>query len=246
LHAHERARAGAVTAVPPTLGASASGRVLVVEDEPKLAALLADYLKAAGFDVEILGDGRQVVPRVREQPFDLLLLDLMLPGRDGLEICREIRGFSELPIIIVTARIEEIDRLLGLELGADDYVCKPFSPREVVARVKAILRRVNQRREGKGEAERLVIEEDQYRAMLDDRELELTPAEFRLLAALAANAGRVLSRQQLLDRLYLDHRVVTDRTVDSHVKNLRHKLKAVSPEEELIRSVYGVGYKLEL
>jgi two-component system, OmpR family, response regulator BaeR len=220
--------------------------ILIVEDEPKLAALLQDYLHAAGFSTRVLADGREVVPTVRGAPPALLLLDLMLPGRDGLEICRELRGFTRLPIIMMTARVEEIDRLLGLELGADDYICKPYSPREVVARVKAVLRRQSDppAAAGGGVAG-LVIAPDAYRASLDGQALDLTPVEFRLLETLAAHPGRVFSRAALLERLYDDHRIVSDRTVDSHVKNLRRKLGKASPERELIQSVYGVGYRLE-
>jgi two-component system, OmpR family, response regulator BaeR len=217
-------------------------RILIVEDEPKLAALEADYLKAAGFETHVIGDGREVVDWVRAHAPDLMLLDLMLPGRDGLEICRDIRAFSDVPIVMVTAKVEEIDRLIGLDSGADDYVCKPFSVRELVARVRAILRR------GRGalNAAGLVIDEEAHRAELDGRALDLTPVEFRLLRALAAAPGRVFPRERLLERIYEDHRVVTDRTVDVHVKNLRRKLEEVRPGEELVRSIYGVGYKLEL
>ena len=217
-------------------------RILIVEDEPKLAALEADYLKAAGFDTHIIGDGREVVAWVRSQAPDLILLDLMLPGRDGVEICRELRGFSDIPIVMVTAKVEEIDRLIGLDSGADDYVCKPFSVRELVARVRAILRRG---RAGSPVAG-LVMDESTHRAELDGRPLDLTPVEYRLLRALASAPGRVFARERLLERLYEDHRVVTDRTVDAHVKNLRRKLEEIRPGEELVRSIYGVGYKLEL
>jgi two-component system response regulator BaeR len=219
--------------------------ILIVEDEPKLAALLADYLKAASYQTHIIGDGRDVVAAVRAAPPDLILLDLMLPGRDGLDVCRELRTFSEVPIVMVTARVEEIDRLLGLEIGADDYICKPFSPREVVARVRAILRRAH-RRPDVPVLGGLSIDDEQYRASFNGEPLDLTPVEFRLLKTLAAAPGRVFSRQQLLDNLYADHRVVTDRTVDSHIKNLRRKLQEASPEQELIHSIYGVGYKLEV
>jgi len=218
--------------------------ILIVEDEPKLARVLADYLKADGFVTRWLADGAAVVPDVRRAPPDLVLLDLMLPGKDGLAVCRELRAFTTLPIIIVTARVDEIDRLLGLELGADDYVCKPFSPREVVARVKAVLRRAAA--VAAGGAPRLAIDAERFSATLDGRVLELTPVEFRLLAALAAQPGRIYSRNQLLDRLYDDGRVVLDRTVDSHVKNLRRKLADAAPGVELIRSIYGVGFKLEM
>lgn len=218
--------------------------ILIAEDEPKLAALLVDYLNAAGFTTRWVADGAQVIPEIRARAPELLLLDLMLPNRDGLDICRELRTFSALPVIMITARVEEIDRLLGLELGADDYICKPFSPREVVARVKAILRRVQPPALSAGSA--LQIDEERYAATLDGQALELTPVEFRLLKAMAAAEGKIFTREQLLDHLYEDHRVVNDRTVDTHIKNLRRKLDKVRPEQEVIRSVYGVGYRLLL
>ena len=221
--------------------------ILVVEDEPKLAALVADYLKAADFGAHVIGDGLAVVPWVRENKPDLILLDLMLPGRDGLEICRDLRSSNDerirdVPIVMVTARVEEIDRLVGLEAGADDYVCKPFSMRELVARVKAILRR------GRGAASvpGLALDEARHVAELDGKPLDLTPVEFRLLAMLAAAPGKVFSRAGLLERLYPDHRVVGDRTVDTHVKNLRKKLGERRPGADPLPSIYGVGYKLEL
>lgn len=214
--------------------------ILVVEDEPKLAALLRDYLQAAGHRVTCLDNGLAVVPAVRAAEPQLILLDIMLPGRDGLDICRELRSFSEVPIMLITARVEEVDRLLGLDLGADDYICKPFSPREVMARVRAILRRRPPQASGG-----LQLNTSTYSATCAGVALDLTPVEFRLLHCLAATPGRVYSRDQLMDHLYHDHRVVTDRTVDSHVKNLRRKLEQVAPGQELIHSIYGVGYKLE-
>ncbi|WP_246792503.1 response regulator [Burkholderia perseverans] len=223
--------------------------ILIVEDEPKLSALLADYLHAEGYATAIVADGREVVPHVRAHAPALVLLDLMLPGRGGLDICRELCTFSTTPVIILTARVDEIDRLLGLELGADDYVCKPFSPREVVARVKAILRRIDNAakpKPGEPAAAPFEIDPDHHVARLDGRNLHLTPVELRLLALLVDNPGRIYSRDFLLRRLYDDHRVVTDRTVDSHVKNLRRKLQAVRPERDFIRSIYGVGYQFEL
>jgi two-component system response regulator BaeR len=219
-------------------------RILLVEDEPKLALLLADYLRAAAYVVEHLDEGLAVIPAIRAQAPDLLLLDVMLPGRDGLDICRELRGFSQLPVIMLTARVEEIDRLLGLEAGADDYVCKPFSPREVVARVKAVLRRSATL--AATTTPRLLVNAQSYEASFNGVALELTPVELRLLAALLARPGHVLSREQLMDHLYHDHRVVTDRTVDSHVKNLRRKLELAVPGDDPIRSIYGVGYCLEV
>lgn len=215
--------------------------VLVVEDEPKLAALLRDYLQAAGHRVTCIDDGLAVEAAVRAKMPDLILLDIMLPGRDGLAICRALRAVSDVPIMLITARVEEVDRLLGLDLGADDYICKPFSPREVVARARAILRR-RTRPVDTG----LTLDVATYRATYQGVDLDLTPVEFRLLGCLAGSPGRVFSRDQLMDRLYDDHRVVTDRTVDSHVKNLRRKLELASPEHELIHSIYGVGYKLEI
>lgn len=217
--------------------------VLVVEDEPKLASLLADYLRASGFEAFCLGNGAEVVPWVREHKPVLVLLDLMLPGRDGIEVCKDIRVFSRVPIIMVTARVEEIDRLLGLELGADDYVCKPFSPREVIARVKAVLRRA---RDGQTiETRGLVLDEHTYRASLSGRDLELTAVEFKLLHFLTANPGRIYNRQQLMDKIYPDERIVGDRTIDSHIKKLRRKIEAADPEARLIHSVYGAGYRFE-
>jgi two-component system response regulator BaeR len=216
-------------------------KILIVEDEAKLAALEADYLRAEGFEPHCIANGLEAVPWVRAHAPDLILLDLMLPGRDGLDICRELRSFSDVPIVMVTARVEEIDRLVGLDLGADDYVCKPFSARELIARVKAILRRGRM-----PITSSLALDDERHRATLDGRELDLTPVEFRLLRTLASSPGRVFSRDKLLEHLYADHRVVTDRTVDAHVKNLRRKLEEVRPGQELVHSIYGVGYKLEL
>lgn len=220
-------------------------RICIVEDEPKIAAVLSDYLRAAGFDSLTIHDGAAAVAAIRDYQPDLVLLDLMLPGRDGLDICRELRQDSRLPVIMLTARVEEIDRLLGLELGADDYICKPFSPREVVARVKAVLRRTQPEQTAPAQDNPLKVDADAHRAWLDGQELDLTPVEFRLLRTLASAPGRIFSRDQLLDHLYDDHRVVTDRTVDSHIKNLRRKLEAIR-EGDTIRSIYGVGYRLDL
>ena len=218
--------------------------IMIVEDEEKLASLLGDYLKQSGFDSVWIADGSQVLPRVREQLPDLVLLDLMLPGRDGLEICKEIRSFSQLPIIMITARVEEIDRLLGLELGADDYICKPFSPREVVARVKTVLRRSGEQASTPADGA-LTLDAERYRALLKGRDLDLTAVEFKLLHFLYQNPGRIYSRSQLMDRIYSDQRIVSDRTIDSHIKKLRKKISAVAPDQELIYSIYGAGYKYE-
>jgi two-component system response regulator BaeR len=217
--------------------------VLIVEDEEQTAGILADYLRREGYVPFCLTNGADVVPWVREQMPGLILLDLMLPGKGGLEVCKEIRSFSTIPIIMTTARIEEIDRLLGLELGADDYICKPYSPREVVARVKTVLRRAGTT--PTIQAVGLVLDESRYLATLNGIDLELTALEFRLLKFLAANPGRVYNRQQLLDRVYPDQRALNDRAVDNHIKNLRRKITVAGRGEELIHSIYGVGYKLE-
>ena len=216
-------------------------RVLLVEDEPSAARMLAKGLREQTYAVDVATDGETALFRASTTDYDAIVLDVMLPGADGLSICREVRAFSSVPILIVTARVEEIDRLLGLELGADDYICKPFSPREVVARVRAVLRRA----QGQASAEPppLHLDEDRFEARVRGRALALTPVEFRLLRKLAAQPGRVFSRAQLIDALYVDHRVVSDRTVDSHIKNLRRKLADAGVDP--IASVYGVGYRLE-
>jgi two-component system, OmpR family, response regulator BaeR len=217
--------------------------ILIVEDEEKLARLMADYLAQADFQTVCLGDGSLVTRWVREHEPALVLLDLMLPGKNGFDICKEIRAFSSVPLIMTTARVEEIDRLLGLELGADDYICKPFSPREVVARVKAVLRRMGG--ENGAIPTGLELDESRYLATLDGHNLDLTAVEFKLLHFLAAHKGRIYGRQQLMFHIYPDERVVADRTIDSHIKKLRKKIAMVRPDEDLICSVYGVGYKFE-
>ncbi len=217
--------------------------ILIVEDEKRLADLHRDYLRQAGFHTKWIDDGAEVVEAVRKETPDLIVLDLMLPNKDGNDICKEIRAFSGVPIIMVTARVEEIDRLLGLEFGADDYICKPFSPREVVARVKAVLRRGSQM---VGAGALLELDEDRYLATVKGEKLDLTAVEFQLLFILAGRPGQIYSRDQLMERIYNDERIVCDRTIDSHVKKLRKKIAAVAPGLELIQSVYSVGYKYEI
>ncbi len=225
-------------------------KILIVEDEPKLASLESDYLTQSGYETEIIGNGLEVVPYVKSTPPNLILLDLMLPGKDGMEICKEVRQFSNIPIIMITARVEEIDRLLGLELGAYDYICKPFSPREVVARVKAVLRRFQPPATATStiacESNLVTLDEKKYKAHVNNQEVSLTAVEFQLLNKLYSEPGRIYSRAQLMDYIYSDHRVVSDRTIDSHIKKIRKKLIDALPEQELIHSVYGVGYKFEI
>jgi len=217
-------------------------RIMIVEDEPELASVVADYARAAGYTPEVYGDGAEGLAAVKREAPALIVLDLMLPGLDGLSVCRAVRAFSEVPIVMVTARVEEIDRLLGLEAGADDYLCKPFSPRELMARIKAILRRTGQ----SAPARVLTIDEAARRIRLHGQVLDLTPSEFAILAALARRPGQVFSRAQLLDAARADSLDATDRAIDSHVKNLRRKIDAAAPGLEAIRSIYGLGYRCDI
>lgn len=224
--------------------------IIIVEDEEALAEVLKDYLSQLDMKVTVLNDGQSAVETILDKKPDLVILDVMLPGKDGLSICREVRAKSDVPIILETARIEEIDRLLGLELGADDYICKPWSPREVVARVKAILRRSKRNAEPieitqEMAPEGLQMNEDNWTVFFGSEQLDFTRREFRLLFILFKRPGRVFSRAQLLELAFPDDAMVFDRTVDSHIKNIRQKLKPFSGEDELIRSVYGVGYAFD-
>ncbi len=218
--------------------------VLVVEDDPKIAKVLVDYLHAEGLSALWVADGALAVPQVRQAPPVAILLDLMLPGLDGIAVCRAVREFSDVPILMLTARVDEVDRLLGLETGADDYVCKPFSPKEVVARVKAQMRRAQGRLIA--QAAPWSIDEEGLRISWRGKWLALTPLEFRMLRLLLARPGRVFSRANLLDSVHDDLRDVSDRAIDSHVKNLRRKIQAIEPGCDCISSVYGVGYRFEL
>ncbi|MGM0534570.1 MAG: response regulator [Pseudomonadota bacterium] len=222
--------------------------VLIVEDEPKIARLVADYLRGSGFASHHLDHGDAVLPWLEDRQTrpELVLLDLMLPGTDGLTLCREIRQrWPDVAIIMLTARVEEVDRLLGLELGADDYICKPFSPREVVARVRSVLRRSRAATSPAIESSDLVLDEAGWRALAAGHDLGLTAVEFQLLKVMMHSPGRIFTREQLMDHMYRDHRIVSERTVDSHVKKLRRKIAETWPEREVIRSVYGVGYKYQ-
>ena len=220
-----------------------SRTVLIVEDEQSVADLLNDYLQAADFDTHIINNGDEVISWVRQYDPKLILLDIMLPGKDGVSLCREIRAFSSVPIIMATAKVDEIDRLLGLELGADDYICKPFSPREVVARIKAVLRRTEGAPADQGNL--ITIDNEGYRISIQNQDLKLTKVEFRLFKILYSQPNRIFSREQLIQRIYDDHRMVSDRTIDSHIKKLRLKISRAQPNLDLIRSVYGIGYSYQ-
>jgi len=229
--------------------------IAIVEDEPKLAALLDDYLRQEGFQTRVFANGSNALSELAEDIPDLILLDLMLPGTDGLTVCRELRKNSQVPIIMMTARVEEIDRLLGLEIGADDYICKPYSPREVVARTRAVLRRARGPHSGElssGVAadddvgvDQLVVSEQSATVTLNGKSELLTGVELRLLQALYSSPGRIYNRDQLMKRIYPDNRIVSDRTIDSHVKKLRQKIERLDPSFDAIQSVYGLGYKYE-
>ena len=226
--------------------------VLVVEDEPKLAALLCDYLRAHGYAPHAVADGPAALAVFADLRPAAVLLDLNLPGLDGMEVCRALRRDSNVPILMLTARVDEIDRVMGLEIGADDYLCKPYSPREVVARVRALLRRSEgalasaHSAPGCSRVGGFMLDEGSLRAWWRDIPLPLTPVEFRLLRTLAQHPGRVFARARLLDAIYADFRDVSDRAIDSHVKNLRRKLQAGLPGHDCIAAVYGVGYRLEM
>jgi two-component system alkaline phosphatase synthesis response regulator PhoP len=224
-------------------------KILVVDDEPAVTDLLAYNLRKSGFEPLVAADGREALRLAHQARPDLILLDLMLPELDGLDVCRELRKTSAVPIIMITARGEEIDRVVGLELGADDYVSKPFSVRELLARIKAVLRRAaqttkehpNSSLQGKAG---LLLEMDSHQASVEGFPLELTRLEFDLLHLFLANAGRVLTRERLLEQAWGYDYVGDTRAVDSAIKRLRAKLRAISPDADSIEAVRGVGYRL--
>ncbi|MBN27359.1 MAG: two-component system response regulator BaeR [Alteromonadaceae bacterium] len=225
-------------------------QVLVVEDEPKIAQILVDFLSLEGFLTHVVHDGDEAEAAIKQVNPDCVILDLMLPGKDGLSICKDVRKFSHVPIIMLTARVDEIDRLMGLGFGADDYVCKPFSPREVVARVQALLRRAALGAPTEKTAPNILtfkhirIDTERFECTINGSIIELTPVEFRLLKTLLGKPGTVFSREILMQRCYEDARIVSNRTIDSHMKNLRNKISLVDDPQPILQSVYGVGYKL--
>ncbi len=223
-----------------------SGKILVVDDEVKIVKLVRSYLEQAGFTVVEAGDGQTALIQVRREKPDLVVLDLGLPGIDGLEVARTLRRERETPIIMLTARIEDTDKIVGLELGADDYVTKPFNPRELVARVRAVLRRTSGAAPAAEtlRAGALVLDEAGHQAALAGRALDLTPTEFELLAVLLRNPGRAFTRLELLDRVQGEAYEGYERTIDAHIKNLRAKLGDDPRHPRYVQTVFGVGYKL--
>ncbi len=224
-----------------------SEKILIVEDEVRIVRTLRLYLEQAGFAVTAVHDGSQAIPAFRQERPSLVLPDLNLPGQDGLDVCRHLRRAGDVPIIMLTARTEEMDRLIGLELGADDYISKPFSPREVVARVRAVLRRTqgSMAHADTLQAGALQLDVAAYRVWFDGQLLDLTQTEFELLATLMRNKGRVLSRAQLLQAVQGTAFEEFERAVDQHIKNLRRKIKAVAGNVSVISTIYGVGYRLD-
>ncbi len=216
--------------------------VVIVEDDSEIAEIVIIYLQAANFITKWFDDGKGVVDWVQKNEPVLILLDLDLPTKSGLDVCKEIRLYSDIPIIMTTAKVEEVDRLIGLEIGADDYVCKPYSIKELIARVKVNLRRMTKQPiipDG------LQLNSENFIVSYKNVQIELTVIEFTLFNLLYSNSNRIYSRAQIMDLVYQDYRDVSDRTVDSHVRNLRKKLKKLSLENDLIRSIYGAGYKFE-
>ena len=221
--------------------------ILIVEDQIDLASLIQDYLMASDYTSEIISRGGQVLQYIQNHHVDLLLLDVQLPEINGFELCKQIRETSDLPIIFITARVEEVDRLLGLELGGDDYLCKPFSPKELIARIKTILRRISiqSHHVAAEETKGIILDEDRLILSIFSSKIELTKTEANLFKLLFDSPGKIFSREKILDSIYSDYRVVSNRTVDSHIKKLRKKIYEAYPKKELILSIYGVGYKFE-
>lgn len=217
--------------------------ILIVEDEIKIAELLRDYCIESGFEVQMIHNGREAQKWLQQYKPRLILLDLMLPEVDGITICKEFRRNSDIPVIMITAKVDEIDRLIGLELGADDYICKPFSPREVMARIKSVLRRVEHT--AQPDDDHLVLNEKSYTISYKESKIELTAVEFKLFQVMYKHPGQIFSRDQLMNNIYNDNRIVGERTIDSHIKKLRKKLLEIGTDEDVVRSVYGAGYSYQ-
>jgi two-component system response regulator BaeR len=226
------------------MNTTVTSRVLVVEDDRKISELLLNYLSAEGYEATPVYDGRDAVQQIAQRAPDVIVLDWMLPGLDGIGVCKAVRAFSDVPILMLTARVDELDRLLGLDTGADDYVCKPFAPREVVARVRALLRRAGGRVIALPQP--WLIEDASFRISWLGQWLPLTRIEFMIFRTILARPGRVFSRAQLLSSVHDSQRDISDRAIDTHVKNLRKKVQAVDPDSDCIASVYGLGYRFDM
>jgi two-component system response regulator BaeR len=219
--------------------------ILIVEDEIDLGSIVRDYLNANGFSCTVVNDADSGLEKIQQESWDLIVLDVMLPSKtgriNGLRLCQEVRNNTNTPVIIMSARVEETDRLIGFELGADDYICKPFSPRELVARVKAIIKRANPEQPSQG----FQLIKESLTAMYGTNKVELTLIEYRILKTLSARPNTIISRDDLMKNAYSDHRIVSDRTMDSHITKLRKKLLPLT-DKEIIHSVYGAGYKFQI
>ena len=223
----------------------AAYKILIVEDEKHIAEVLIAYSKQQGYSIEYFNSGEGVVNFVKHNHVDLMLLDLMLPDVDGIEICNQIRQFSSVPIIMITAKNEEIDRLLGLDLGADDYICKPFSPKEVMARIKAVLRRTNQPKSNVINQSGFELHKDDYVASLRGKDIGFTAIEFKIFTLFVDQVGRVFSREEIINSVYTETTEILDRNIDNHIKNIRKKINEVESGLNPISAVYGVGYKFK-
>ncbi|MBB1278507.1 MULTISPECIES: response regulator [unclassified Pseudoalteromonas] len=223
----------------------ASQKILIVEDEENIAEVLIAYAKQQNYETEHFNSGKGVVSFVKQNAVDLILLDLMLPDVDGIELCKQIRAFSSLPIIMLTAKSEEIDRLQGLEIGADDYICKPFSPKEVVARIKAVLRRTSQPKTNIINHNNFQLHKDDYEARLNDKSIGFTAVEFKIFLLFISHVGRVFTREDIINNVYSDTTDISDRNIDTHIKNIRKKINDIQAGLNPIAAVYSVGYKFK-
>ncbi|MEN8637837.1 response regulator [Pseudoalteromonas distincta] len=223
----------------------ASQKILIVEDEENIAEVLIAYAKQQDYETEHLNSGKGVVSFVKQNAVDLILLDLMLPDVDGIELCKQIRAFSSVPIIMLTAKSEEIDRLLGLELGADDYICKPFSPKEVIARIQAVLRRTSQPKTNIINHNNFQLHKDDYEARLNGKSIGFTAVEFKIFLLFISHVGRVFTREDIINNVYSDTTDISDRNIDTHIKNIRKKINDVQAGLNPIAAVYSVGYKFK-
>lgn len=223
----------------------ASQTILIVEDQENIAEVLIAYAKQQNYETEHFNSGKGVVSFVKQNAVDLILLDLMLPDVDGTELCKQIRAFSSVPIIMLTAKSEEIDRLLGLELGADDYICKPFSPKEVIARIKAVPRRTSQPKTNIINHNNFQLHKDDYEARLNGKSISFTAVEFKIFLLFISHVGRVFTREDIINNVYSDTTDISDRNIDTHIKNIRKKINDVQAGLNPIAAVYSVGYKFK-